>query len=315
MNPSVSVVITCYRRRKYLRQAVESVLGQTGLAPGALETIVVKDWSDPEFDAWLDSKGVRQVTEEIPTVGSMLATGVETARGDVVKFLDDDDYLVDAGHLSRIAGVMRGEWPTAILLAAGRVAVNEAGESIEATWRTGHVQPTRYGVFWEECRYPTAGTLMRERTYMNLSAVAVARKPLMARIDSLREVEAATDIAVGVLMLDALQAGVVHIVDPRPAVAIRIHESTSHAAGAINRTDIERAHRTLRRLAGSLDLSGRAADYLRLNLLAYSVQGFALRVLPPPSMGDWLRFGWSAVTRREPYVVRDFARLAPRMLR
>ncbi|EQD61443.1 glycosyltransferase, partial [mine drainage metagenome] len=86
----LSVIITAYRRRSFLREAVESTLDQT-LPRSQYEILVIKDWVDAEMDPWLRQNSVRVIHDEEPRVGGMLATGIAQARGDVISFLDDDD--------------------------------------------------------------------------------------------------------------------------------------------------------------------------------------------------------------------------------
>jgi len=90
--PYLSVVVMAYRRRTFLRGAIESLDRQT-LDPSEFEVIVLKDFSDPDLDAWISTLRFRSrvLTEDIPGLGEMHARGVELASGEVVCFLDDDD--------------------------------------------------------------------------------------------------------------------------------------------------------------------------------------------------------------------------------
>lgn len=96
MDPEVSVVIpTMGRRPALLRRAVESALA--GHAPGAVEVIVVPNGDEP---SWRDSiaqvsvlTGVRIVPLARSNVSAARNTGLEAARGELLRFLDDDDFL------------------------------------------------------------------------------------------------------------------------------------------------------------------------------------------------------------------------------
>ena len=86
----ISVIITAHDRKKFLLDAVNSVLHQT-IDRNNYEIIVVKNFHD--FDDYLNEKNVKSIyTEEKPT-GSKIAIGVEESRGDILCFLDDDDMF------------------------------------------------------------------------------------------------------------------------------------------------------------------------------------------------------------------------------
>lgn len=89
--PLFTVVIPTYRRRRYLAEAVASVLAPDG---PALECIVVDDGGG-EVGAMPDDPRLR-VVERDANGGSAAArnTGLAVARGRHLVFLDDDDLFV-----------------------------------------------------------------------------------------------------------------------------------------------------------------------------------------------------------------------------
>ena len=88
----VSIVINNYNYAHFLRQAVESALNQT--FPG-VETIVVDDGSTDNSREVLSEFGdrIRTVFKENGGQGSAFNAGFNASKGDVVIFLDADDYL------------------------------------------------------------------------------------------------------------------------------------------------------------------------------------------------------------------------------
>jgi glycosyltransferase involved in cell wall biosynthesis len=96
MSSLVSVVIRTYNRAAYLREAVESVLGQTYRD---FELIVVDDGSTDETSSLLDSYAgkVRVICLRHTGHTSMvLNAGVRAAHGELVAILDSDDvWLTD----------------------------------------------------------------------------------------------------------------------------------------------------------------------------------------------------------------------------
>jgi glycosyltransferase involved in cell wall biosynthesis len=91
----ISVVIPVYNGEKYLDQAIESVLNQTGFP---LEVIVVDDGSTDNTARIAEKFGpsIRYHYQVNGGVGAARNQGVVLARGDFLAFLDADDlWTVD----------------------------------------------------------------------------------------------------------------------------------------------------------------------------------------------------------------------------
>ncbi len=92
-NPLVSVVISNYNYGAYLADAIDSVLGQTY---PRTETIVVDDGSTDESIAVIDgfADRVTPLFNEHRGQLAALNTGFTATRGEILIFLDADDYLL-----------------------------------------------------------------------------------------------------------------------------------------------------------------------------------------------------------------------------
>jgi glycosyltransferase involved in cell wall biosynthesis len=93
--PLVSVVITTYNRPSYLRKAVESVLDQTY---DEIELVVVDDHSNTPASEAVAGVDVESISafhcvrhEENRGANAARNTGIRTASGEYIAFLDDDD--------------------------------------------------------------------------------------------------------------------------------------------------------------------------------------------------------------------------------
>lgn len=93
MRPAISVIITEYWPRNFLKYAVRSVLNQT-LDKRLYELIVVKRFRNPEIDRLIESYGGKVIILDDAPVGHYLAVGVNESDGEVVAFLDDDDAFI-----------------------------------------------------------------------------------------------------------------------------------------------------------------------------------------------------------------------------
>jgi glycosyltransferase involved in cell wall biosynthesis len=88
--PYISVIVTAYKRRQYLYNALLSLRAQT-LSRNKYEVIVVKDFKDPQIDNLIKDMGWKSVYSNEEYQGRMYLNGLKEANGDIITFLDDDD--------------------------------------------------------------------------------------------------------------------------------------------------------------------------------------------------------------------------------
>lgn len=92
MNDTFSVIITAHDRRKYLKNAVQSVLNQE-VEKTRVQIIVVKNFNDNAIDLFLKKNGVMNLYTTEKSFGMKLSIGIDNATGDIIFFLDDDDLF------------------------------------------------------------------------------------------------------------------------------------------------------------------------------------------------------------------------------
>jgi GT2 family glycosyltransferase len=158
-SPLVSVVISVYNGERYLRGALESVLGQEGVD---LEVVLVDDGStdaSAEIAAVVarrDSR-LRLFRQENAGLTQALALGCGEARGVFIARQDDDD-LSGPGRLEKLAAVLEADARVAV--AASWVDV--IGPKGEFLHRTEYPQGLEGGTeaVVERGRNPVHGTTM-----------------------------------------------------------------------------------------------------------------------------------------------------------
>ena len=96
----ISVIIIAVNRRKYLLQAIKSAVNQT-LDRSHYEIIVAKNFNDEEIDDFIEKNNVKSIFYDRVNPksgyidqGAFYSLAIEQASGDVLCFLDDDDYFV-----------------------------------------------------------------------------------------------------------------------------------------------------------------------------------------------------------------------------
>jgi GT2 family glycosyltransferase len=124
----VSVIIPTYNGERYIKQAVDSVLGQTY---GDFEIIVVDDGSTDNTAERLRLYGDRitylyQENRKLPAARN---TGIRAARGEYLAFLDSDDLFLP--HKLAAQARYLDERPDVGLVASGHQYVDEAGQLLQ----------------------------------------------------------------------------------------------------------------------------------------------------------------------------------------
>lgn len=101
MRPLLSVIIPTYKRPRLLEMAVRSVTEQVGLPSEQIEIIIVDDASPVPIR--VPDAPNAQVIRHQENSGQAAArnTGIDAAAGDLVAFLDSDDYWLP-NHLSSL---------------------------------------------------------------------------------------------------------------------------------------------------------------------------------------------------------------------
>lgn len=123
----VSIVIPAYNAAKYLREAIDSVLGQR-YRP--IETILVDDGSTDGTAAIAEGYGadIRLLRQANAGQSAALNRGWEFARGDLLGYLSADDRL----HADAVASLVEalGQNPTAVLAYPDFALIDEAARQI-----------------------------------------------------------------------------------------------------------------------------------------------------------------------------------------
>ena len=93
--PTISIIVPVYKVEPYIRQCVESVLGQTY---SNFELILVDDGSPDSCGAICDEYAekdsrVRVIHQENGGVSAARNAGLDIMKGEYVAFIDSDDFV------------------------------------------------------------------------------------------------------------------------------------------------------------------------------------------------------------------------------
>lgn len=163
--PLVSVIIPCYNREKYVSEAIDSVLAQS--YPN-IEIVVVDDGSTDNSVEVVKSYNERVNLVEQENKGSSAArnTGIQNSHGELLIFLDSDDYISSDLISEQIQAFYR--WPDAGVFCANWAYFIDGllSEVIACDWPTEPEIPLEK-LITEHLPFPAC--LMYTRKYVDLA--------------------------------------------------------------------------------------------------------------------------------------------------
>jgi glycosyltransferase involved in cell wall biosynthesis len=217
-SPSVSVIVTAHHRREFLLAAVGSVLEQRP-DPGAVEVLVVKNYTEPALDARLDELGVRRIETEAIPLGAKLALGIDAAQAPVLAFLEDDDLFLP-GRLARLRAAF--EDATLGYYHNAAQVIDRTGEPRATSFHEGarvdHTLPS------DDRRRADVRAFLQIGPAFNLSSTAVRREALAAARPYLARTNLTCD---NLVCYAALLAPFGLMNDGHPWTGYRLHASAS----------------------------------------------------------------------------------------
>jgi hypothetical protein len=257
-SPLISCVVIAYNYEKYVRNAVDSVLAQTGFKPDDIEIIAVDDGSTDGTPSILASYGdrIRVIRQKNQGPVIAMAAGMAAARGKYLAFLDaDDEWLPERLR----AGVDHLEAnPHVGLVHSDMSLVDGEGHLLHAAFLA---LPSNA---------PRTGNILGEL----LAANQVTTSTITVRADLARAVPQAPAWAWCRDWWLAAHIAVKHAITVLPAPLVRYRSHGGNVNGLVNRS-AEKTHRLMERdvrvrrlLLRSLELSAVAPNQLTQALTA-----------------------------------------------
>ena len=238
VKPDLSVIITSYNRRKFLKAAVQSVIEQK-FERERYEIIVVKNFVDQEIDEFISANSIISEITGDCNIGEMLRVGIINSRAPIVTFLDDDD-LYETDRLCSIFSAFSKN-PKLVYYRNERRDIDEDGFVINN--RSDIIAGDQVILF-------SSNTAMKRVRILgfNLSCIAARRIILESNLEKISQIESGPDISLFYLALDYADAFMAY--DKRRLTKYRIHlSSIMHTP---NRNEFLRINRTLEVLARSI---------------------------------------------------------------
>jgi glycosyltransferase involved in cell wall biosynthesis len=176
--PMISLIVTAYNRRKYIMEALNSVLGQT-LENKFFEVIVIKNYADPAIDKFIEENGFKSIISE-GIEGAFYNLGIEMSSGDIITFLDDDDIMAE----NRLETILKVFQDNKTGYYHNSFEAFKKGEIIKNRL-IGSSKYKSFRITNKYIRY--AFSLDRKQLYVNNSSISVRKEVLTPHLKALRE--------------------------------------------------------------------------------------------------------------------------------
>ncbi len=170
-DPTVSVLIDTYNHERFIAKAIDSVLAQRNVDPLAMEIIVVDDGSTDGTQRLLSAYGDRIRVHAKPNggQGSAFNEGIELCKGNIIAFLDGDDWW----HEDKLASVCAAFDRYPDICAAGHGIVLH--DEVEGS--AARLSP-RELIFLRHGRREDVALFHQSMCYLGTSRLAVRRSAL-----------------------------------------------------------------------------------------------------------------------------------------
>jgi len=208
-DPFISVIVVDAFRKRFIERAVKSAFAQT-LPQFNYEVIVIKNFSDQDLDSRLSSMGARLLLSSSLSPGEKVAEALQSARGEVICFLDDDDEF-EPTKLQRVYELFK----------AGADYYHNGQKVVTDQGRVVYEDPTD-----NEIRISGKDKLayFRSVSGLNSSCISIRKRILEAEVDNLARAKYSVD---RFYLVAALLHGELLVSDREPLTVYRRHANQS----------------------------------------------------------------------------------------
>ena len=190
--PYISVIITAYNRKEFIKDAVQSVLGQT-LNKDLYEIIIIKNFRMSSDKTWIN-KNIKLIYLKDGSFGDFLRLGIKNAKGKIIVPLDDDDIFFN-NKLSVLYNFFKIH-NNVIYYHNNAIPINKNGITISEKI------PKYKNYIKIDCKSKSAlYKFMLNKYYFNMSCVAVKRKILIKYLKYFNDVISSVDDFIGFISL------------------------------------------------------------------------------------------------------------------
>ena len=208
----ISVIVTAYNRRSFLKYAIRSVIEQD-IPRDYYEVIVIVNFKDQEITDLADNGIIKLIVLDEGTVGEYISSGLKNSSGEIVTFLDDDD-IYKTSRLRSILEIFE-KYPEVVYY-KNDIEIIDSQNNIKNKFNRS--SRCRSGIF-ERQRLLRDGNV--QKLQLHLSTTAVRRRVLDPFLEILPKMTHGTDVWFYYM---AMSSGELVYLDCEPLTYYRIHD-------------------------------------------------------------------------------------------
>lgn len=212
VSETISVVVTAWQRRRFLREALASVQFPAG---SPFDLVVVAGFRDDDLEREVQKRNGKWLVSQSWRLGALAAEGVRAARGSLIAFLDDDDLF----HPFRLEEVRRAfeEDPDLGFFHNGQIKFCDGDLP---SFPTAFSQTSRNRIPSGRRTRSDCEFVWTQGAGYNGSSTVMRRRLLETHLSELSEFRKAI---APYLFYRAWCSPVALVIDPRPLTAVRLH--------------------------------------------------------------------------------------------
>jgi glycosyltransferase involved in cell wall biosynthesis len=214
-NPKITVIITAYKRKDFIKEAVLSALNQT-ISKDKYEILCVVGFKDEVFSSFLKDNNIKEFYCD-GTYGERLITGLMHSNGEIIVFLEDDDLF----KKDKLENVLKAFESTGCVYYHNNIDLIDKNSKEILKKVHPYYKQIKKKIIWNPPR--GINKIIRQRGDFNMSSIAFLKNDLLKYRDILVKINASPDTTVFYLLL---QNNKPFFFDTKRLTLYRVHESS-----------------------------------------------------------------------------------------
>ena len=227
--PFITVIIQAYKRKKFIENAIKSVLNQT-LDKQKYEILVIKAFRDKKIDTLIKKYNIKSIYNPSKKEGVRLVSALNKIRGQVIAFLDDDDEF-EVDKLKFVYKYFK-ENPNLSFYHNSYSIINENNKNVKKN--VCNFSSNYSTLLIKDNKNNLNEIIQRWHIQENASSMAVKKKLIREKINELKKIRVSLD---AFLLLIALLNKVEILADKKALTRYRIHGSGQVTHGKLDTFD------------------------------------------------------------------------------
>lgn len=218
-NLRLSVLVTAYKRKEFIIEAIESVINQT-IPRIFYEIICITAFHDEHLSFYLNKNNVREIYCE-GKMGERLALGIEASNNEIIVFLEDDDKF----RKDKLECVVKMFEIYNCVYYHNNVELIDVNSRLIYERLDPYYKQISKSFLW----FPLRGyrNILRHRGDFNMSSVAIRKEVIVkSMIDTLRLIDSSPDTIIFFLLLQLNRPFYFHAVK---TTLYRVHDSETNS--------------------------------------------------------------------------------------